>query len=95
MYGGVFMYAYIEERVLSVAEYIVEHEATVRAAASEFGISKSTVHHDMQTRLKQIDPGLAGQVRGILNKNKNERHIRGGMATYMKYKNAAVGSKQG
>ena len=69
------MYAYIEERVMNVAEYIVEHEATVRAAASKFGISKSTVHHDMQVRLK-----------GILDKNKSERHIRGGMATYIKYK---------
>ena len=52
------MYAYIEERVLSVAEYIVEHEATVRSAASKFGISKSTVHHDMQVRLKSIDADL-------------------------------------
>lgn len=85
------MYAYIEERVLSVAEYIVEHEATVRSAASQFGISKSTVHHDMQTRIRQINPALAKQVRVILNKNKNERHIRGGMATYLKYKNASEG----
>ena len=68
------MYAYIEERVMNVAEYIVEHEATVRAAASKFGISKSTVHHDMQVRLKGIDADMA------------ERHIRGGMATYIKYK---------
>lgn len=80
------MYAYIEERVLSVAEYIVEHGATVRSAARAFGISKSTVHHDMQTRLKNLDPTLAKQVRGILLKNREERHIRGGMATYLKYK---------
>ena len=70
------MYAYIEERVLSLAEYIIEHESTVRAAAREFGISKSTVHQDMQTRLRQLDPMLAKEV----------RHIRGGMATYRKYK---------
>jgi len=80
------MYAYIEERVLNVAEYIVEHGATVRGAAREFGISKSTVHHDMQTRLKNLDPALAKQVRAILAKNREERHIRGGMATYLKYK---------
>ena len=80
------MYAYIEERVLSLAEYIIEHESTVRAAAREFGISKSTVHQDMQTRLRQLDPMLAKEVRAILNKNKEERHNRGGMATYRKYK---------
>ena len=90
------MYAYIEERVMNVAEYIVEHEATVRAAASKFatvrqagivfGISKSTVHHDMQVRLKGIDADMAERVRAILDKNKSERHIRGGMATYIKYK---------
>lgn len=80
------MYTYIEERVLNVAEYIVEHGATVRRAAREFGISKSTVHHDMQMRLKQLDPTLAKQVRAILVKNREERHIRGGMATYLKYK---------
>ncbi len=80
------MYAYIEERVLSLAEYIVEHEATVRAAARVFGISKSTVHQDMQTRLAALDPLLAKQVRLVLDKNKEERHIRGGMATYRKYK---------
>lgn len=80
------MYAYIEERVMNVAEYIVEHEATVRAAASKFGISKSTVHHNMQVRLKGIDADMAERVREILDKNKSERHIRGGMATYIKYK---------
>ena len=80
------MYAYIEERVLSVAEYIVENGATVRSAAKEFGISKSTVHQDMQTRLKQLDPMLAKEVRAVLLKNKDERHIRGGMATHRKYK---------
>ena len=89
------MYAYIEERVMNVAEYIVEHEATVRAAASKFGISKSTVHHDMQVRLKGIDADMAERVRAILDKNKSERHIRGGMATYIKYKGktAAKNSK--
>ena len=80
------MYSNIEERVIRVAEYIVENEATVRTAAKQFGISKSTVHQDMQTRLKQIDGNLAKEVERVLQKNKAERHIRGGMATYRKYK---------
>jgi len=76
----------IEERVIKVAEYIVEHEATVRSAAKAFGISKSTVHQDMQTRLKRVDYGLSKAVDAVLQKNKAERHIRGGLATYRKYK---------
>lgn len=91
---GCFMYAYIEERVLSLAEYIVEHEATVRAAARVFGISKSTVHQDMQMRLAALDPLLAKQVRSVLDKNKEERHIRGGMATYRKYKGEGTQNEQ-
>jgi putative DeoR family transcriptional regulator (stage III sporulation protein D) len=66
--------------------YIVEHNATVRAAAKEFGISKSTVHKDMTDRLQHIDRGLYGQVQAVLQKNKAERHIRGGDATRQKYK---------
>ena len=80
------MYEYIEERVLEVANYIVESGATVRQAAKNFGISKSTVHKDMSERLRYIDPNVAEQVREVLQKNKDERHMRGGMATYMKYK---------
>ena len=76
----------IEERACQLALYIIENRTTVRAAAQKFGISKSTVHQDMQTRLRQLDPMLAKEVRAILNKNKEERHIRGGMATYRKYK---------
>ena len=79
---------YIEERVLSVAAYIVENDATVRAAAKNFNISKSTVHKDMTERLAQLNAALAKDVRQVLNKNKAERHIRGGQATYLKYKNA-------
>ena len=75
------MYEYIEDRVLEVANYIVESGATVRQAAKKFGISKSTVHKDMSERLRYIE-----QVREVLQKNKDERHMRGGMATYMKYK---------
>lgn len=80
------MYTYIEQRVLSVAEYIIEHGATVRSAAREFKISKSTVHKDMQERLRMLDPAAHKKVKKVLEKNKEERHIRGGMATYRKYK---------
>ena len=80
------MYSYIEERVLAVADYIIDHQATVRAAAGAFKISKSTVHKDMQERLKGLDPTRAKAVGKILQHNKAERHIRGGMATRQKYK---------
>lgn len=66
--------------------YIVENKATVRQAAAKFNISKSTVHKDVSERLKNINPGLYGEVKEILEVNKNERHIRGGMATRRKYK---------
>ncbi|MCR5808406.1 MAG: sporulation transcriptional regulator SpoIIID [Clostridiales bacterium] len=79
------MEAYIESRVLDIAEYIIETGATVRAAAKEFGVSKSTVHKDMTSRLKQIDRSLAKDVAAVLETNKEERHIRGGYATYLKY----------
>lgn len=82
------MYSYIEERVLLVAQYIIEHGATVRGAAKVFNISKSTVHKDMTERLRYIDPIMAKKVRVILEHNKEERHIRGGRATYLKYKGA-------
>ena len=76
----------IEERVRETAEYIVENRSTVRAAAKRFGISKSTVHKDVTERLAEIDPRLCSQVRALLEQNKAERHIRGGMATRRKYK---------
>ena len=79
------MKEYIEERVLAVAVYMVENGATVRQAARRFGISKSTAHKDVTDRLIQINPLLEVQVRGILNRNKAERHIRGGLATREKY----------
>ena len=80
------MYSYIEDRVLAVADYIIDHQATVRAAAGAFKISKSTVHKDMTERLAGLDPARARAVGDILKRNKEERHIRGGMATYRKYK---------
>lgn len=79
------MKEYIEERAVEVAVYIIETKATVRQAAKKFGISKSTVHKDCADRLAQINPGLAAEVRQILNINKQERHIRGGLATREKY----------
>ncbi len=75
----------IHMRILKEAEYIVETNSTVRAAAGHFGISKSTVHKDVTERLKDIDKELFGDVRKVLNKNLSERHIRGGIATKNKY----------
>ncbi len=75
-----------DERAKRFAVYLIETGATVRAAAEHFGISKSTVHKDLQQRLPQYDPGLYSQVRQVLENNKQQRHIRGGMATRRKYK---------
>lgn len=76
----------IEERACEVAVYMIETGATVRAAAQHFGISKSTIHKDLSQRLPQYNHILYEQVRQILDTNKRERHIRGGMATRKKYK---------
>lgn len=76
---------YIEERAVEIANYIIEHKATVRQAAKKFGISKSTVHKDCAQRIGTINPSLAADVRKVLDINKAERHIRGGMATREKY----------
>ena len=80
------MHANIEERAVRLAEYIIENDSTVRAAAKQFGVSKSTVHKDVTERLKQTDRGLWAQAKAVLEKNKAERHIRGGIATRIKYK---------
>ena len=77
---------YIEERAIHIAQYIVDNGATVRQTARQFGVSKSTVHKDVTQRLIQINPRLAFQTRIILDINKSERHIRGGMATREKYR---------
>ena len=76
----------IEERARQLAVYMIETGATVRAAAQHFGISKSTVHKDLQQRLPQYNRMLNEQVRQVLDVNKQQRHIRGGMATRKKYK---------
>ena len=75
----------VEQRAVELAEYIVENNATVRSAAKKFGISKSTVHMDITKRLKQTNPPLYSSVRKVLDINKAERHIRGGLATKEKY----------
>ena len=76
---------YIEERALELGSFIIENRTTVRAAAQNFGITKSTVHKDVTERLAKLDPLMAGQVKRILDENKAERHIRGGEATRQKY----------
>lgn len=76
----------IEKRACELAVYMIETGATVRAAARQFGISKSTVHKDLTQRLRYLNYALYVQVRAVLERNKQERHIRGGMATRRKYK---------
>lgn len=79
------MWNYIEERVLQSAEYIVETGCTVRACSAHFSVSKSTVHKDVTERLPYIDADLYEKVRKVLELNLSERHIRGGIATKVKY----------
>ena len=76
----------IEERACDLALYIIEHQATVRSAAKQFGISKSTVHKDLSQRLPAFNRALYLQVKEVLDLNEAERHIRGGIATRRKYK---------
>lgn len=79
------MRSHIEERAIVVAKYILEKNTTVRQTAKTFGVSKSTIHKDVTERLDEINPTLAKEVKMVLEKNKSERHIRGGMATKLKY----------
>lgn len=76
----------IEQRACDLAAYIIQHEATVRAAAREFGISKSTVHKDIKERLRLVDGDLYAQAMAVLRHNKEVRHLRGGEATRLKYR---------
>lgn len=78
----------IEERAVTLAQYIIENRATVRAAAKQFGVSKSTVHKDLSERLPKFNRTLYLQVKAVLEVNKAQRHIRGGVATRKKYKGA-------
>ena len=83
--GAFIVRCYIEERTVELANYIIENNCTVRKAAKKFGISKSTVHKDVAERLKHTNPQLYGRVKVILDQNKAQRHIRGGLATKQKY----------
>lgn len=85
----------IEERATELAQYIIDTKDTVRGTAKKFGISKSTVHKDVSERLLKINPILALEVRKILDENKAERHIRGGMATKLKYEHENQDKKVG
>ena len=76
---------YIEQRAMEIANYIIESNATVRQTAKRFGISKSTVHKDISERLVYVNPILAIEAKKVLEQNKAERHIRGGLATKEKY----------
>ena len=89
------MQEYIQKRVLEISNYIIESKSTVRQTAGVFGVSKSTVHKDVTDRLEHINPSLAAQARVVLDVNKSERHIRGGLATREKYQHRlAICSKQ-
>ncbi|MBR4411867.1 MAG: sporulation transcriptional regulator SpoIIID [Firmicutes bacterium] len=79
---------YIEERVYELAQYIISTSSTVRAAAKKFRVSKSTVHKDVTERLLELNPVMAAEVKDVLESNKAERHLRGGMATKEKYQHA-------
>ena len=84
----------VENRASILGEYIIKNDATVRAAAKQFKISKSTVHKDVTERLRTEDPVLWKKVKVVLEKNKSERHIRGGMATKLKYSLLATKNKR-
>lgn len=80
----------VEERAIELGEYIIENRATVRLTAKKFGISKSTVHKDVSQRLQNLSPSLYLEVKEVLEHNKAERHLRGGLATKNKYLKIAV-----
>lgn len=80
------MKGFVEQRAVELGKYIIQSKATVRKTAKKFGISKSTVHKDVSERLKKVNPQLYREVKSVLEINKAQRHIRGGMATRRKYK---------
>ena len=84
----------VEERAVELGEYIIENNATVRAAAKKFHISKSTVHKDVSDRLRVVNPQLYHQVRGVLDINKAQRHIRGGIATRETYRHQSESEQE-
>ena len=80
----------IKERVIAIANYVIETGDTVRKVAKKFNISKSTVHKDLSERLEKVNPLLASEAKKVLEINKSERHIRGGLATKMKYESKNI-----
>ena len=84
----------VEERAIELGEYIIETRATVRLTAKKFGISKSTVHKDVSQRLQNFSPSLYKEVKEVLEHNKAERHLRGGLATKNKYLKIAVNKRE-
>ncbi|MBR3971736.1 MAG: sporulation transcriptional regulator SpoIIID [Ruminococcus sp.] len=84
----------VEERAIELGEYIIESRATVRRTAKKFGISKSTVHKDVSQRLQNLNPSLYNEVKEVLEYNKAERHLRGGLATRNKYLSLSDSKKQ-
>lgn len=88
------MREFSDDRAVILGEYIIDTGATVRATAKVFKISKSTVHSDVTKRLRKINPELFSEVRKVLDLNKEERHIRGGIATREKYKREAISAKR-
>ena len=87
------MKGFVEQRAVELGEYIIQSKATVRKTAKKFGISKSTVHKDVSERLPKIQPQLYPEVKKVLEQNKKERHIRGGLATKKKYEELALKQK--
>lgn len=85
IYGGSVLKDLVDERAVMLGQYIVEKDSTVRETAKAFSVSKSTVHKDVTQRLSTINPALAKEVKAVLQKNKAERHMRGGEATRLKY----------
>ncbi|MFR5143646.1 MAG: sporulation transcriptional regulator SpoIIID [Acutalibacteraceae bacterium] len=85
----------VDDRAAMLGEYIVQNKATVRRAAKQFGVSKSTVHKDVAERLRHVNLGLYKEVRDVLAVNKAQRHIRGGMATKRKYEHKNLRSARG
>lgn len=83
----------VEERAALLGEYIIENRATVRCTAKKFGISKSTVHKDVSQRLRTLNPSLYSEVKEVLEHNKSERHLRGGLATKNKYLSLSLKNK--
>ncbi len=94
MHHNSSLYGSVKERCEELAVYLIENQTTVRNTAEQFGISKSTVHKDVSERLPKVNPVLSAEVHVLFEKNKSERHLRGGEATRIKYKGLSAGEKK-